>query len=341
MDTPAENPKVVAEPAVEQLAALPPEPLNQQPEGWFSRLRSGLAKTGRQLSTLFVGVKVDDALFEELETALIMADTGSAATAELLTALKQRVKAERLESPAVVKNALQQLLAAHLMPLEAPLDLGRTQPCVLMVAGVNGAGKTTTIGKLTHAFREQGKTVLLVAGDTFRAAAREQLGAWAERSGVSVISQTGGDPAAVAFDAVRSALAKRIDIVLIDTAGRLATQLHLMDELKKIRRVVAKAMPEAEIAAPQEIWLIVDGTMGQNALAQIRAFDEALGLTGLVVTKLDGSAKGGVLAALATQNARASAAGRPIPVHFVGVGEGLEDLQPFRANAYSEALLSA
>lgn len=307
--------------------------------GWFSRLKSGLSKTGKQLSSLFIGVKVDDDLFDALETTLIMADAGMAATDKLLTALRKQVKAERIEDASAVKAALQNLLTAHLAPLEARQAQRPSQtfsPCVIMVAGVNGAGKTTTIGKLTHTFRENGKSVLLVAGDTFRAAAREQLSAWASRNDVAVISQTGGDPAAVAFDAVQSAIAKKIDVVLIDTAGRLATQLHLMDEIKKIKRVVTKAMPNVEIAAPQEIWLIVDGTMGQNALAQIHAFDNALGLTGLIVTKLDGSAKGGVLAALATQ----TAGQRLIPVHYVGVGEGLNDLQPFRADAYSEALLS-
>jgi fused signal recognition particle receptor len=196
-----------------------------------------------------------------------------------------------------------------------------------MVAGVNGAGKTTSIGKLAHAWQAEGKKILLGAGDTFRAAARKQLMVWGERNGVDVISQAQGDPAAVAFDAVNAGLARGVDLVLVDTAGRLPTQLHLMEELKKVKRVMAKAIADA----PHQVWLVIDGGTGQNAIAQVKAFDDALGLTGLVVTKLDGTAKGGVLLAIAKA--------RPIPVHYIGVGEAIEDLQPFDAKAFAQALV--
>lgn len=328
-------PPVVAAPAP---AAIVPAPAAPEPEpapkkaSWLSRLKQGLSRTGQSIGGIFVGVKVDENLFEELESALIMADAGLEATEKLLTALRARVKKERIEDPAKVKTALRQLLADHLRPLERAFDLKRTQPLVVMIAGVNGAGKTTSIGKLAHTFQRQGASVLLAAGDTFRAAAREQLIEWGSRNNVTVISQDGGDPAAVAFDSVNAGRARGMGVVMVDTAGRLPTQLHLMEELKKIRRVIGKADP----AAPHEVLLVVDGNTGQNALAQIRAFDAAITLTGLVVTKLDGTAKGGTLAAVAA----GSQGVRPIPVYWIGVGESLEDLQPFVADEFAGALLA-
>ncbi|MBV2158640.1 signal recognition particle-docking protein FtsY [Achromobacter denitrificans] len=311
-----------------------PAPVAEAPKkaSWLSRLKQGLSRTGQSIGGIFVGVKVDENLFEELESALIMADAGLEATEKLLTALRARVKKERIEDPAKVKTALRQLLADHLRPLERDFDLKRAQPLVVMIAGVNGAGKTTSIGKLAHTFQRQGASVLLAAGDTFRAAAREQLVEWGSRNNVTVISQDGGDPAAVAFDAVNAGRARGMGVVMVDTAGRLPTQLHLMEELKKIRRVIGKA----DAAAPHEVLLVVDGNTGQNALAQIRAFDAAINLTGLVVTKLDGTAKGGTLAAVAA----GSQGVRPIPVYWIGVGESLEDLQPFVADEFAGALLS-
>ncbi|KAK66070.1 signal recognition particle-docking protein FtsY [Bordetella bronchiseptica 980-2] len=325
----------VAEP--QPPVAEPQPPVAAAPEAprkasWLSRLKQGLSRTGQNIGGLFVGVKVDENLFEELESALIMADAGIEATEKLLAALRARVKKERIDDPAQVKTALRQLLADHLRPLERSFDLGRAQPLVVMIAGVNGAGKTTSIGKLAHTFQRQGASVLLAAGDTFRAAAREQLVEWGSRNNVTVISQDGGDPAAVAFDSVNAGRARNVGVVMVDTAGRLPTQLHLMEELKKIRRVIGKA----EASAPHEVLLVVDGNTGQNALAQIRAFDAAITLTGLVVTKLDGTAKGGTLAAVAA----GSQGVRPIPVYWIGVGEGLEDLQPFVADEFAAALLA-
>ncbi|PWF24057.1 signal recognition particle-docking protein FtsY [Corticimicrobacter populi] len=314
-------------------AVVPADATEAQParKSWLARLRSGLSRTGQNISHLFVGVKVDENLFEELETALIMADAGMEATESMLQALRGRVRKERIEDAGQVKAALADILAAHLAPLQQRLDLGRARPLTVMIAGVNGAGKTTSIGKLAHDFQRQGASVLLAAGDTFRAAAREQLVAWGQRNNVAVIAQDGGDPAAVAFDAVNAGRARGMGVVMVDTAGRLPTQLHLMEELKKIRRVIAKADAEA----PHEVLLVVDGNTGQNALAQIKAFDEALGLTGLVVTKLDGTAKGGILAAVAA----GSQGVRPVPVYWIGVGEGMEDLQPFDAREFAQALL--
>ncbi len=286
-----------------------------------------MSRTSSNLATLFTGAKIDDQLYEELESALLMADTGVDATQYLLEALKKRVREQKLTEAAEVKAALRELLIALLVPLEKPVVLDRAQPLVMMIAGVNGAGKTTTIGKLAKHMQAHSLKVLLAAGDTFRAAAREQLSAWGERNGVAVISQASGDPAAVAFDAVQAGRARGADVVMIDTAGRLPTQLHLMDELKKVQRVIGKGME----GAPHEVLLVIDGNTGQNALAQVRAFDEALSLTGLIVTKLDGTAKGGVLAAIARQ--------RPVPVVFIGVGEGIDDLQPFNATEFVDALL--
>jgi fused signal recognition particle receptor len=307
--------------------------------GWLARLREGLRKTGSSLAGVFSRTKIDDALYEELEEALLMADTGVKATEFLLEDLKRRVREARVSEPQAVKGLLVEALSELLKPLERGLEVGRHNPTVMMVVGVNGAGKTTSIGKLTRHLLEADQKVLMAAADTFRAAAREQLAAWADRADgagvqaqgagwVDIVSQQGGDPAAVTFDAVNAGRARGCDVVIADTAGRLPTQLHLMEELKKIKRVITKAQPDA----PHEVLLVVDGNTGQNALTQVRAFDDALGLTGLIVTKLDGTAKGGVLAAIARE--------RPIPVYFIGVGEKLEDLQTFSAREFAQALLS-
>lgn len=300
----------------------------------MARLAAGLRKTGGSITQVFVGARIDDALYEELETALLMADAGVKATQFLLDDLKRRVKQAKANDADAVKRLLADALAELLAPLQRPLEL---QPqgslTVVMVVGVNGAGKTTTIGKLTRHLAEGGQKVLLAAADTFRAAAREQLAVWAGRNRVEIVSQEGGDPAAVSFDAVVAGRARGCDVVIADTAGRLPTQLHLMDELKKIKRTIAKAHPQA----PHEVLLVVDGNTGQNALSQVKSFDEALSLTGLVVTKLDGTAKGGVLAAIALW-ARQRAGG-PVPVYFIGVGEKLEDLETFDAREFAQALL--
>lgn len=329
-ELPPQPPAVAPEPEPAPLTEIsaPPADSEEQKRNWLTRLKSGLAKTSSSLTTLFVGAKIDADLYDELESALIMADSGVEATQYLLDALKRKVKDEKLTDAAQVKAALRVLLTELLKPLQKPLELGRHQPLVMMIAGVNGAGKTTTIGKLAKHLQVHGQSVLLAAGDTFRAAAREQLTVWGERNNVTVISQESGDPAAVAFDAVHSAQARKLNVVMVDTAGRLPTQLHLMEELKKIKRVIGKGME----SAPHEVLLVIDGNTGQNALAQVKAFDDALGLTGLVITKLDGTAKGGVLAAIAKT--------RPIPVYFIGVGEKIEDLQPFNAQEFVDALLS-
>lgn len=296
--------------------------------GWLNRLKAGLRKTGSSITTVFTGTRIDEDLYEELETALLMADTGVKATQHLLDDLRRRVKEHKATDPAAVKELLADAITDLLRPLEKSLVIGEQQPTVIMVAGVNGAGKTTSIGKLTKHLADAQAAVLLAAADTFRAAAREQLGIWADRNTVEIVSQDGGDPAAVSFDAVTAGKARGKDVVLIDTAGRLPTQLHLMEELKKIKRVIGKA----DASAPHEVLLVIDGNTGQNALAQVRAFDDALQLTGLIVTKLDGTAKGGVLAAIAQE--------RPIPVYFIGVGEKLEDLETFSAREFAQALLN-
>jgi len=300
---------------------------NSSRASWLDRLKRGLQKTGAQLTGLFGGASVDEQLFEELEGALISADAGLDATQKLLSRLRAQAKKERIESPAALKEALAAELGELLAPLERPFEIAAHKPFVIMVAGVNGTGKTTSIGKLAKWLQRQGLSVLLAAGDTFRAAAREQLAAWAERNRVAVIAQEGGDPAAVIFDAVQAARARGIDVVIADTAGRLPTQLHLMEELKKVKRVIAKAEP----TAPHAVWLVLDANTGQNALAQVKAFDDALGLTGLILTKLDGTAKGGVVAAIACT--------RPVPLAFIGVGEGIDDLRPFAAAEFARALL--
>ncbi|ADU39187.1 signal recognition particle-docking protein FtsY [Variovorax paradoxus] len=296
-------------------------------KGWFDKLKTGLRKTGTGIQAVFVNAQIDDALYEELESALLMADTGVKATEYLLDDLKVRVKRQMATDAAQVKVLLAEAIADLLRPLEKPLVIGQFTPTVIMVAGVNGAGKTTSIGKLTKHLATEGASVLLAAADTFRAAAREQLLVWADRNTVEIVSNEGGDPSAVSFDAVNAGKARGKDVVLVDTAGRLPTQLHLMDELKKIKRVVTKA----DASAPHEVLLVIDGNTGQNALAQVKAFDETLGLTGLIVTKLDGTAKGGVLCAIARE--------RPIPVYFIGVGEKLEDLETFNAREFAQALL--
>ncbi len=296
----------------------------------ISRLKEGLAKTTAQLGSLFASRKLDDAWFDDVETALLTADCGTAATEALIAAIRQEIKTRKLNNDSAPEE-LQQAVAHCIEQALAPLLVTDTNQAsntkVVMVAGVNGAGKTTSIGKLAHAWKSEGRKILLGAGDTFRAAAREQLIVWGQRNGVDVISQAQGDPAAVAFDSVSAGVSRGMDIVLVDTAGRLPTQLHLMEELKKVKRVMGKALE----SAPHEIWLVIDGGTGQNALAQVKAFDEALGLTGLIVTKLDGTAKGGVLLAIAKT--------RPVPVRYIGVGEGIEDLQPFDAKAFANALV--
>lgn len=322
------QPAPIAEGDLEE-EIVPAEPLPvEQKKSWMQRLKAGLSKTSSNLTTLFVGAKIDDELYEELESALLVSDAGVEATQFLLDALKKKVKDEKLTEASQVKTALRTLLIDLLKPLQKPLVLGRHQPLVMMIAGVNGAGKTTTIGKLAKHLQTYHQSVLLAAGDTFRAAAREQLAIWGERNNVTVIAQESGDPAAVAFDAVQSARARGVNVVMVDTAGRLPTQLHLMEELKKVKRVIGKGME----GAPHEILLVIDGNTGQNALAQVKAFDEALTLTGLIITKLDGTAKGGVLAAIAKT--------RPVPVYFIGIGEKIEDLQPFNAEEFVDALLS-
>ena len=324
--------EVPSSPAPEAFEAAPePQAKPSLPAdrgSWMDRLKAGLRKTGTSITSVFTGTKIDDALYEELEDALLMADTGVKATMYLLEDLKRRVKETKTTDPAAVKALLADAMADLLQPLEKPLTIGKHTPTVIMVAGVNGAGKTTSIGKLTKHLADNNQSVLLAAADTFRAAAREQLGVWATRNTVEIISQTGGAPAAVSFDAVSAGKARKKDVVLVDTAGRLPTQLHLMEELKKIKRVVTKA----DDSAPHEVLLVIDGNTGQNALHQVKAFDDALGLTGLIVTKLDGTAKGGVLAAIAQEHA--------IPVYFIGVGEKLEDLETFNAKEFAQALLA-
>ena len=299
---------------------------------WATRLKQGLTKSrdkmAKSLAGVFGGGQIDEDLYEELETVLITSDMGMEATEYLMKDVRDRVSLKGLKDGNELRGALKDALYDLIKPLEKPLVLPETkEPFVIMLAGINGAGKTTSIGKLAKYFQAQGKSVLLAAGDTFRAAAREQLQAWGERNNVTVISQTTGDSAAVCFDAVQAAKARGIDIVLADTAGRLPTQLHLMEEIKKVKRVLQKAMPDA----PHEIIVVLDANIGQNAVNQVKAFDDALGLTGLIVTKLDGTAKGGILAALASD--------RPVPVRYIGVGEGIDDLRPFDARAFVDALL--
>jgi fused signal recognition particle receptor len=294
---------------------------------WAARLKAGLARTREVLNTpvseLFTRRKVDEALYEELETALLQADCGVQATQALMASLRKK----KVEDGEALKQVLTDAIAELLAPLEKRLELKGPKPCVIMIAGVNGSGKTTSIGKLAKWLQSQGHNVILAAGDTFRAAAREQLIVWGGRNGVPVIAQASGDPGAVVFDALGAARARGADVLIADTAGRLPTQLHLMDEIRKVKRVAAKALE----GAPHEVLLVLDANTGQNSLAQVKAFDEALGLTGLILTKLDGTAKGGVVCAIAKE--------RPIPLLFVGVGEAIDDLRPFVARDFAEALV--
>ena len=334
-------PSPSAAPSVSASGSTPQVDLQEAPDvvtpttqrhSWLGKLKAGLGKTAAGIASVFGGARIDEALFEDLESALLMADAGVSATTHLITELRRLAKESKAETPEQLKALLVDALARLLAPLERSLVIGPEQPTVMMVAGVNGAGKTTTIGKLTHRLADQGANVLLAAADTFRAAAREQLTVWAERNTVEIVSQEGGDPAAVSYDAVCAGKARKKDVVLIDTAGRLPTQMHLMEELKKMQRVVTKAGIASGLThCPREVLLVIDGNTGQNALAQVRAFDDALGLTGLIITKLDGTAKGGVLAAIARE--------RPIPVYFIGVGEKLEELETFNAREFAQALL--
>lgn len=306
------------------------QPAPQGKSSWAERLKEGLSKTrnklGKSLAGLFGGGQIDENLYEELETILLTSDIGVDATKHLLDEVRRKVSLKGLKDATELKATLKETLLELIAPLEAPLDTSNRRPFVIMMAGVNGAGKTTSIGKLAKYFQAQGKSVLLAAGDTFRAAAREQLIAWGERNNVTVIAQQGGDSAAVCYDAIQAAQARGIDIVLADTAGRLPTQLHLMEEIKKVKRVIQKALPDA----PHEIILVLDANIGQNAINQVKAFDDALGLTGLILSKLDGTAKGGVIAAIAKQ--------RPVALRFIGVGESIDDLRPFDAKDYVDAL---
>lgn len=322
-----------SQPPAPSPAALPAEGADAPPKrSWRERLFAGLSRSrtqlGGQIKSLFSRGKVDAELLEELEDLLLMGDVGVEATQHLTATLKQKAKESKLETPEAIRAALADALVELLQPLEKPLEIPDSQkPFIIMLAGVNGAGKTTSIGKLAKYFQQQGKQVLLAAGDTFRAAAREQLMEWGERNGVAVIAQESGDPAAVVFDAVNAAKARGIDVVLADTAGRLPTQLHLMEEIAKVKRVIQKAEP----SGPHEVLLVLDANIGQNALQQVQSFDKAVGVTGLVLTKLDGSAKGGVVAAIARQC--------PKPIRFIGVGESIDDLRPFVARDFVEALL--
>ncbi len=300
-------------------------------KSFAKRLRQSLSATrarlGGQLSALFtLGRAIDEELFEELETVLLGCDVGVDATQFLVDGTRERARRSGVTNAEELQVALREELLALLIPLEQPLDVSVAKPFVILLAGVNGAGKTTSIGKLTKQFVAADRSVVLAAGDTFRAAAEQQLKVWGERNKVTVVSQEGGDSAAVIFDAIQSAKAKGTDIVLADTAGRLPTQTHLMDELKKVKRVIAKAIP----GAPHEVLLVLDANTGQNAVNQFKAFDQALGVTGLALTKLDGTAKGGAIAAIARY--------RSIPLRYIGTGEGIEDLRPFDARAFVEAL---
>jgi fused signal recognition particle receptor len=294
---------------------------------WAARLKAGLARTRDVLNTpvseLFTRRTIDEALYEELETALLQADCGVPAAQALISDLRKK----KVEDGEQLKAALKDAIAQLLQPLERSLDVSRHKPFVIMIAGVNGSGKTTSIGKLAKWLQSQGRSVMLAAGDTFRAAAREQLVAWGARNNVPVIAQESGDPGAVVFDALAAARARKVDVVIADTAGRLPTQLHLMEEIKKVKRVAGKALE----GAPHEVLLVLDANTGQNSLAQVKAFDAALGLTGLILTKLDGTAKGGVVCAIAKE--------KPVPLFFIGVGEGIDDLRPFAARDFAEALV--
>lgn len=312
-----------------------PHPLSAQPQksctqtSWSLRLKQGLAysrnKLNKSLALMVGGGKINDDLYEELETALLMSDMGIEATTVLLKKVRDKVSYHGLKDVNELKAGLKEALCELLTPLERRINIDQTKPYVWMIVGVNGAGKTTTIGKLAYQIETAERRVICGAGDTFRAAAKEQLIAWGQKYNIPVITQQKGDSAAVCFDTVEAAKARHKDVVLLDTAGRLPTQLHLMEELKKVQRVIKKSIPEA----PHEVLLVLDANIGQNTLNQVAAFDDALGLTGLILTKLDGTAKGGVIAALASF--------RPVPVLFLGVGESVDDLKPFVAKDFVNA----
>ncbi|WFM70897.1 signal recognition particle-docking protein FtsY [Halomonas sp. CKK8] len=343
---PEPEPEPKAEPAPDAQPLPESEPASAQPKaalqekpvaekkGWFARIRAGLGKTRANLTDgladLFMGRKqIDDDLMEELETQLLMADVGIEATTEIIGRLTDRVSRKELKEPQALYRALQEELAAMLEPVTRPLTLPPKGegPFVILVVGVNGVGKTTTIGKLTQRFQREGRSVMLAAGDTFRAAAVEQLKVWGERNDVPVIAQhTGADSASVIFDAVSAAKARGVDVLIADTAGRLHNKAHLMEELKKVRRVMGKV----DASAPHEVMLVLDAGTGQNALAQASTFNEAVPVTGITLTKLDGTAKGGIIFALARQLGT--------PIRFIGVGESLDDLRPFAASEFVDAL---
>ena len=309
-------------------------------EGAFwQRLKAGLSKTRNRLAegagNLLLGEReIDAGVMEALETALLLTDVGVDATGHIIKALSARVKRRELNDTAALRRALAELLKEPLAALQKPFTVASTRPFVVFFVGVNGAGKTTTIGKMARRLQDEGKSVLLAAGDTFRAAAVEQLRAWAERNGTALVAQSqGADSAAVVYDAVEAARARGFDVLLADTAGRLQAKVNLMEELKKIRRVVKRLDAEA----PHEVLLVLDAGSGQHALGQVTEFDAAVGVTGFVITKLDGSARAGIIFAIAEQLRQA---GRTIPVYFIGVGEGPDDLRPFDADAFVDALLA-
>lgn len=334
----AEPPPVVAEPAVEAapVAAAPAPvaaPATQDKPGFFARLKQGLSKTsaslGEGMASLFLGKKaIDDDLLDDLETRLLTADVGVEATTTIIGNLTKRVARKELADSGALYKALQEELVSLLKPVEQPLVIdGAKQPYVILVVGVNGVGKTTTIGKLAKKLQQDGKKVMLAAGDTFRAAAVEQLQVWGERNNIAVIAQhTGADSASVIFDAVQAAKSRGIDVLIADTAGRLHTKDNLMEELKKVRRVIGKL----DETAPHEVLLVLDAGTGQNAISQAKQFNQTVNLTGLALTKLDGTAKGGVIFALAKQFG--------LPIRYIGVGEGIDDLRPFEAQALVQAL---
>jgi len=324
--------KSAAVPKKSKSAAVPKKS-KKEDEGLFSftkKIKKGLAKTREnlsgQLANLFQHKKINDSFYEELEMILLAGDVGVTASEMLINQVKSKVKEEGIEDESQLKNILKDCLIEILTPIESALEINDDAPFVIMVVGVNGTGKTTTIGKLTKILQSEGKTVLIAAGDTFRAAATEQLTVWGERNNVAVISHATADPSSVIFDAINSAKAKNIDVVIADTAGRLPTQKNLIDEITKIKRVITKCHK----CAPQEVLLVLDANTGQNAITQLKAFNDALGVTSIVMTKLDGTAKGGVLAAIAKE--------LPIPVRFIGVGEGIDDLREFKAKEYAEGM---
>lgn len=309
----------------------PEAPEQQKTLSFSEKIKAGLKKTrdaiSVNLSSLISIRKIDQNFYDDLEMTLIAADVGYAASQQIIEELKKRVKQEEIEDGTELKQLLKVILTELLQEIEKPLIHIKQTPFVILVVGVNGAGKTTTIGKLTKLLLDEGKSVLIAAGDTFRAAAKEQLQVWGDRNNVTVISQETGDPSAVIYDSMQSAKAKGIDIVIADTAGRLPTQKHLIDELAKIKKVIKKF----DESAPHETILVLDANTGQNAINQIKTFNEAVTLTGLIMTKLDGTAKGGIVAAIAKEN--------PIPLRFIGVGEKIDDLKIFSAEDYAEGML--